>query len=153
MRPLAFGLAVATLIANLAVQPLLMHLHPATLIPGLADFYPAWNRGVSFSLFTQDSQTGRIMLIMVLVVLSAGLAVAAWRWSTNRLSAIAYGLALGGALGNLADRMRFSGAVFDFLSLHLGSLSLFICNLPDIAISAGFVLLVAESLFAKPKTV
>ena len=151
MRPLAFGLAAVTLIANLALQPLLMHLAPAMLIPGLADFYPAWNRGVSFSLFTQNGQTGRIMLILVLTVLSAGLGLAAWRWSTNRLSAIAYGLALGGALGNLADRLRFSGAVFDFLSLHLGSLPLFICNLPDIAISAGFVLLVAESLFARQR--
>jgi lipoprotein signal peptidase len=35
--------------------------------------------------------------------------------------------------------------VFDFLSLHLGSVPLFICNLPDIAISAGVVLLFAEA--------
>ena len=61
------------------------------------------------------------------------------------MSALAYGLVLGGALGNLVDRFRFH-AVFDFLSLHLGTVLLFVCNLPDIVISAGVVLLFVEAL-------
>jgi signal peptidase II len=143
LRLLAFGLAAATLAANLAAQPLLMHLPPAGVIPGLADFHPIWNGGGSFGLFAQDSDNGRYLLMAALAMLSAGVAVAAWRWSASRFLAAAYGLVLGGALGNLADRARFHGAVFDFLSLHLGSQPLFVCNFPDIAISAGAVLFLA----------
>jgi signal peptidase II len=149
-RALAYAIAAATVAVNLLMQPLLMARAPMTLIPGLADFYPAWNRGVSFSLFTQNSEMGRTLLMAVLALISAAVALMAWR-AENRLSAIAYGLILGGALGNLIDRARFGGAVFDFLSLHLGATPLFICNLPDIAISAGVVLLFAEVFFAKPK--
>ena len=143
-RVWGLGAAAAALAACLAAQPLLLGLPPTILIPGLADFRPAWNRGVSFSLFTQDSDTGRYLLMAAIAAISAGVAVAVWRAST-RLPAVAYGLVLGGALGNLGDRARFSGAVFDFLSLHLGAMPLFICNLPDIAISAGVVLLLADS--------
>ena len=144
-RVWAFGVAAVTLAALVAAQPLLLNRPPALLIPGLADFRPAWNRGVSFSLFTQDSQTGRMMLMAALALLSAGVAFYAWR-ATSRLNAIAFGLILGGALGNLIDRARFEGAVFDFLFLHLGAMPLFVCNLPDIAISAGVVLLFVEAL-------
>ena len=146
-RALAFAIAAAGLGACVAAQPLLIAHAPATLIPGLADFRPAWNRGVSFSLFTQSSETGRYLLMAALAVISAGVAFAAWR-ATSRLQAAAYGLILAGALGNLIDRVRFEGAVFDFLYLHLGSTPLFVCNLPDIAISAGVVLLLADAMLA-----
>ena len=125
------------------------HSPEAVIIPGLADFQPAWNHGVSFSLFTQNSETGRYILIAVLAVISAAVAVMAWK-AAHRLSAIAYGLVLAGALGNLVDRVRF-GAVFDFLFLHLGRTPLFVCNLPDIAISAGVLLLFAEALLERPR--
>lgn len=147
------GAAAAALAACLAAQPLLLGLSPAIIIPGFADFRPAWNRGVSFSLFSQDSGTGRYLLMAVIAAISAGVAVAVWRAAT-RLQAVAYGLVLGGALGNLADRFRFGGAVFDFLSLHLGRWPLFVCNLPDIAISAGVVLLLADALFEiRPRSI
>ena len=55
----------------------------------------------------------------------------------------------GGALGNLWDRV-WHCAVFDFLSLHLGNLPLFVCNFADIAISAGVLLLILDSLLYKP---
>jgi signal peptidase II len=142
-RALGLGTAAIAFAAEWAAQPFLMARPPAMLIPGLADFRPALNRGVSFSLFAQDSDSGRYVLMAVVAAISAAVAVAVWR-AASRLSAVAYGLVLGGALGNLADRARFGG-VFDFLSLHLGRVPLFICNLPDIAISAGVVLLFAEA--------
>ena len=58
---------------------------------------------------------------------------------------------LGGALGNLADRWAYNGGVFDFLWLHLGRTSLFICNGADIFISAGVVLLLLDGFLTKPK--
>ena len=143
-RALGLGTAAAAFAAEWAAQPFLMAWPPGVIIPGLADFRPAWNRGVSFSLFTQDGDTGRYVLMAAIAAISAGVVVAIWR-ASSRLSTVAYGLVLGGALGNLVDRFRFH-AVFDFLSLHLGTVLLFVCNLPDIVISAGVVLLFVEAL-------
>ena len=150
LRTLAIGLALLSLAANIVFQHMLMRagVARAVLIPGLADFRPAWNNGVSFSLLAQDSATGRYLLITLLGVVTAGVLVVMWR-ATSRLSSAGLGLIAGGAMGNLLDRIRYEGAVFDFLALHLGRMPLFVCNLPDIFISAGVVLLFAESLFAR----
>src|SRR5438477_12293483 len=120
------------------------------LIPGLADFAPTFNRGVSFGLLAQNSPAGCHMLISLLVVIILAVAIMAWR-ATTLITAAGFGLILGGALGNLFDRLLNGAAcaVFDFLSLHLGKMPLFVCNFPDIAISAGVVLLFADSLFPK----
>jgi len=136
---------------NFFFQRILMNtgVEGRTLIAGFADFHPAWNNGVSFSLLAQTSDTGRYLLIAVLTVISIAVAVMAWR-ATNALAAAGFGLVLGGALGNLMDRLQYGGAVFDFLALHLGSLPLFVCNLADIWISAGVVLLLLDSLLKQP---
>ncbi len=120
----------------------------AVLIPGLLDFVQVWNRGVSFGLFRQDSDMGRYFLIAILAVIAIGVSMLAWR-AANGLMAAAYGLIVGGALGNLLDR-GLHGAVFDYLFLHLGQTPLFVCNFPDIAISAGVILLLGESLLVRP---
>jgi len=150
-RVLAFGIAISAAIANLFVVRFIWRsgVTGKVLIPGLPDFSPTLNRGVSFGLLTPDGPAGRNLLIALLVTISLFVAIMAWRAST-RLSAIGFGLILGGALGNLFDRI-FNGAVFDFLALHLGRVPLFICNIPDVVITAGVVLLFAESFFAKPE--
>ncbi|HWA70277.1 MAG TPA: signal peptidase II [Rhizomicrobium sp.] len=150
-RRIAAGCAILALALNILLEHWLMGAPSgAVILPGLADFHPAWNRGVSFSLLTQDNDTGRRLLMALLAAVSLGVAALAWRAAT-RLSAAGYGLVLGGALGNLLDRALY-GAVFDFLFLHLGSLALFVCNFADIAISAGVVLLLADSLAARPRS-
>jgi len=151
-RAAASGVAALCLAANIAFQRFLMTVgaESRVLIPGLADFQPAWNRGVSFSLFVQDSATGWHLLAAFLAVISAVVAVLMWR-ATNWLAAMGFALILGGALGNLRDRVLYDGAVFDFLALHLGRMPLFVCNLPDIFISAGAVLLLLDSFLEKPK--
>ena len=150
-RTLALLCAAIALALNIAIEQALMSVdHAFVIIPGLADFHHAWNRGVSFSLLTQDSDTGRYMLMAVLAAISVVVAWLAWK-STTRFSAAGYGLVLGGALGNLVDRAVYK-AVFDFLFLHLGNLPLFVCNFADIAISAGVMLLLAESVLAKPRS-
>jgi signal peptidase II len=149
LRAFAVSLALLSLAANIAFQQIPMRAGAtrAVLIPGLADFRPAWNNGVSFSLLAQDSATGRYLLIAMLGAVTAGVLVVMWR-ATGRLSSAGLGLIAGGAMGNLLDRIRYEGAVFDFLALHLGRMPLFVCNLPDIFISVGVVLLVLESLMA-----
>ena len=150
-RAWAFGVAAAAFALNAAAERVLMKLPgDFTIIPGLADFRHAWNRGVSFSLFTQSDASGRLLLMGFLAVIIVVVAVVTWRAATT-LSAIGFGLILGGALGNLADRWAY-GAVFDFLSLHLGSLFLFVCNGADIAISAGVVLLMLDGMVTRPRS-
>ena len=148
IRTIAAVTAGLSFLIGVLIEKLLMPLKAsAVLIPGLLDYAQVWNRGVSFGLFRQDSDMGRYFLIAVLAAIVIGVGILAWR-AANSLMAAAYGLIVGGALGNLADR-ALHGAVFDYLFLHLGPAPLFVCNFPDIAISAGVVLLVVESLFVK----
>ena len=148
-RTLAAALAIGALLVNLAIEHVLAGARGSlVLVPGLLDYSPTWNHGVSFGLFWQNGDTGRLVLIAVLAGVSAFVGYMAWR-STNRLQAAGYGLVVGGALGNLADR-AFGGAVFDYLFLHLGSISLFVFNFSDAAISAGALLVVADALLSSP---
>ncbi len=145
LRLLAAGLAIAVLLLNFAVEHVLAGARrAAVLIPSLLDFIPTWNRGVSFSLFWQNDDRGRYVLIAVLASVVVLVGLLAWR-SVNRLEIAGYGLVVGGALGNLADR-SLDGAVFDYLFLHIGHISLFVFNFSDLAITAGALLLVANAL-------
>ena len=149
LRHLAFGIAIATAAADFLAVKFLMGSGATgkVLISGLADFSPTFNRGVSFGLLTPDGPAGRHLLIALLVGISLFVGVMAWRAST-RLSSIGFGLILGGALGNLVNRL-INGGVFDFLALHLGKMPLFICNFADMVITAGVIALFVEALFAK----
>jgi signal peptidase II len=150
LNPRAQGVVLAALVVggNLLFQLETMGAEARVLIPRLADFRPEWNSGISFSLFAQTSMPGRYLLMALLSGLSILVALMLWRAPT-KLAAAGYGLVLGGALGNLLDRVLHGGAVFDFLALHIGRMPLFVCNLPDIAISAGFVLLVLDLINTK----
>lgn len=151
LRWLAFGLAGALAAVNVLLIELLSGTGIASRvpIPGLADFRPTLNHGVSFGLLTPDNATQYHFLIALLTTISIAVAFMAWRAGTGLASA-GLGFVLGGALGNLSDRLLNGGAVFDFLDLHLGKIPLFVCNFPDIAISAGVVLLLADSFWPKP---
>lgn len=117
---------------------------PIRLLPGL-DLTMAWNKGVSYSWFTAQSRTGWLALIAVTLAATGFLAVWMWR-SSQRLTAISLGLIVGGALGNLVDRIAY-GAVADFFHFHVGSFSWYVFNLADVAIVAGVVGLLYESIF------
>jgi signal peptidase II len=105
------------------------------------DFTMGWNRGVSYSLFASHEQG---FLIGLSLVLSAVL----WAWSCKNslgmLSATGFGLIIGGALGNVVDRIRH-GAVADFLHFFWHNWSWYIFNMADVAITVGVVLLLYES--------
>jgi signal peptidase II len=149
LRLSAYAIAVLTAAANFLFAQYILGLGAVAtvLIPGLADFSPTLNRGVSFGLLTQDTLTGTHWLIILLMVISVFVAGLAWRAATFP-AAIGFGLILGGALGNLVDRLTNNGAVFDYLALHLGKMPLFVCNFADMLITAGVVVLIAETLLA-----
>jgi signal peptidase II len=154
LRWLAAGVAVFIAAANFFLVQYVWGsgFMSRVLIPGVLDFAPTLNPGVSFGLLAQNSPVGCHMLIALLVVIILAVAIMAWR-ATTAIAAAGFGLILGGALGNLSDRLLNGAAcaVFDFLALHVGKIPLFVCNFPDIAISAGVVLLLAESLSVKRK--
>ena len=104
-----------------------------------------WNRGVSFGLFDNDSPWGPVLLAGLALAISVVLLV----WLTragSRLSAIAIGIVLGGAIGNVIDRVRF-GAVVDFLDFHALGYHWPAFNVADSAISIGVGLLLYDGLF------
>ena len=116
--------AVATVAADQASKIWLLdgfdlaRRQPYQVAPGV-DLVLAWNRGVSYSLLTANSDAGRYLLIAGTVLATLLLGVWLWR-TTTRLTGIALGLIIGGALGNVLDRVLY-GAVVDFVYLHAGS--------------------------------
>lgn len=103
------------------------------------------NIGVSYSLFNQESMSGQYLLVAFAVIASIGLWI--WlNWSRGgRLMALSLGLIIGGALGNAIDRLRLGG-VADFFSFHAFGFHWYVFNIADVAIVAGVIGLLYESL-------
>ena len=124
---------------------------PVHVLPFL-DLVMAWNPGISYSLLTANGPLGRLALLGVAVAAVGVLAFWLWR-ATDRLTAVALGLVIGGALGNALDRYSF-GAVADFFYLHtalpVGPLANYVFNVADAAIVAGVALLLYESVRPRP---
>ena len=121
---------------------------PVSILPFL-DLALTWNKGISYGLFQQDGPLGQWLLLAL-----KGIAVALlWIWMSRagtRLTALALGLVIGGALGNAVDRIAY-GAVMDFAHLHLFAagvnLSWYVFNLADVAVVAGVAVLLYDSLW------
>lgn len=113
------------------------------LLPFL-DIVYVINRGISYSLFTQSSYGGQLMLAAFAVVASVALWVWLTRPSTNRLMAWSLGLIIGGAIGNAIDRVLIGG-VADFFSLHAFGYYWYVFNIADVAIVAGVIGLLYDS--------
>jgi signal peptidase II len=108
------------------------------------------NTGISLGLFTAQGELGRWLLVAVTAAIAGGIA---W-WITHehkRWDQLALGLVLGGALGNILDRVRL-GYVTDFADLHFGDFRPFLVfNVADAAISIGVVILLLRAFLAKPQ--
>ena len=150
---LAFAAAVFALdqlIKALVIGPLaLREVGASELIPY---FRLTWaeNTGVSLGLFTADSETGRWILVAVTAAIA--LTVLVWMLRERLLGDImALALVLGGALGNITDRIRF-GYVVDYADLHFGTFRPFlIFNVADAAITIGVLLILARSFLSRDK--
>ncbi|MEP3280610.1 MAG: signal peptidase II [Stappiaceae bacterium] len=122
---------------------------PVDLLPFM-ELVMVWNRGISYGLFQQHAETGRIAL----TVLSFLAALALWIWSARmdqKFPAVCLGLLIGGALGNGIDRAAY-GAVADFFHFHIGSFSWYVFNIADVWIVAGVAGLLYDSFFNSPNT-
>ncbi len=102
-----------------------------------------WNHGVSFGMFSNPEGAGRFILIAIAAVIA--LVLYGWlRKAEGRLASLAIGLVIGGALGNIIDRLVL-GAVFDFLDVHAYGYHWPAFNVADSAICIGVFILCIES--------
>ena len=108
------------------------------LLPVLS-LYRVYNTGIAFSLLSDVGEAGIFALTLGVVAL----VLVIWHRTADggRFAAIGYALIVGGAFGNIADRVSY-GHVVDFLLLHLGNSPLFVFNIADVALTIGPILLI-----------
>jgi signal peptidase II len=145
---MAFALAVAVVVADQAVKTWVLDVlglqeGQSIAVLGPIHLTGVWNPGVSFGFLQAQHDLVRWLLVAFSIVVSIFLAV--WvRRSERPLFAVAVGLLMGGAIGNVIDRIRI-GAVADFIDAS----RLFfpwIFNVADSAISVGICLLLLDML-------
>ena len=140
---MAFAVDQVTKGAALAAAPALTR--GIKVLPFL-DLVLVHNRGVTFGLLASDHPAGRWLLILLTGTITVALLV--WlRRAQSRTQAAALGLIIGGALGNLVDRLRH-GAVTDFLDFHAQGYHWPAFNLADSGIVLGVALLLIAELRA-----
>jgi signal peptidase II len=105
------------------------------------------NRGMSFGLFNNDAGANTAIFTALAAVIVLGLVIWLRRAETVLLRA-AIGLIIGGAVGNVVDRI-VRGAVVDFLDFHLGEWHWFAFNLADAAICLGVATLLLDGLLGR----
>src|SRR4051794_24303533 len=159
-RTLGLAIAAAVLILDQVVKWIVVHplqLEARSAFPGdgiaFAPFFRfvfTANHGVSMGFLTADSQAMRWILVALTAAISAF--VFAWLWREKRRDdTLALALVLGGALGNILDRVRL-GYVVDFADLHFGDIHPFLVfNVGDAAITIGVLLLLVRALLTRDR--
>jgi signal peptidase II len=148
----AFGLSIVAAvivvdqIAKLIVEANLPEGQAIAMLPILSLLH-VHNTGIAFSML---ANSGFAVLLLPLAVTTLVLVFWLHNREGGRLAAAAFALILGGALGNLIDRLRL-GYVTDFLLLHFGEWTLFVFNLADAALTLGPALLMLVYLWPAKK--
>ena len=156
---MGLGLIVAVVVALLdqLTKYWVLGFFAARPGPPVVEFAPFFNlvltgnRGVSFGLFGGDAGMNVAVFTAVAAAIVAGLLV--WlRRAESALLRIAIGMVIGGAIGNVIDRLLPGrGAVVDFLDFHLGDWHWFAFNVADSAICLGVVALLIDGLLGRPE--
>lgn len=149
---LALGLAVAAVVIVLDqltkwwVLNTIMQPFPRVVeVTPFFNLVLTWNQGVSFGMFAHEAEYMPYVLSAVSVAIT--LFLLGWlRRADNRFVALCLGLVIGGALGNVIDRLLY-GAVADFLDFHAFGFHFWAFNIADSGISVGVILLVIDGLF------
>ena len=149
--------AIAVLILDQASKVWLLFVFDiahrgAVRVTPFFDLVLAWNVGISFGWFQNDSQIAQISLMVVKAVAVIVLAIWMTRSRTS-IATLALGLIIGGAVGNGIDRFAY-GAVVDFALFHLqiggNTYNWYVFNLADVAIVAGVAALLYDSFLGVP---
>jgi lipoprotein signal peptidase len=113
-------------------------------------FAMVWNRGVTFGLLAGDAPWHRVALA-VLALAVVGFLLRWLHRADNRATVVALGAVIGGAVGNVIDRLRF-GAVVDFIDAWAWGWHWYVFNVADAAIVLGVIALMADALFRPKQT-
>lgn len=156
MRRYRLGFAVALVVLILDQLVKWFVTHPLglnqvgdqlVLLP-IFNFTYVQNEGISLGMLNAGNPLGRWMLVALTSIIAIGVAIWIGR-ERNWLDRLALGMVLGGALGNILDRVRF-GYVVDFADLHFGAYRPFLVfNLGDAAISIAVVILLLRAFLAR----
>ncbi|MBL8805283.1 MAG: signal peptidase II [Rhodospirillales bacterium] len=136
--------AAATLVLDQAVKlAMLVYLiegfRPSVRVLPFFNLVVVWNYGVSFGMFNTGSSSSAYLFAGLALAIVLGLV---WwmRNAENLTVAVALGLVVGGAIGNVVDRLRF-GAVFDFFDFHVAGWHWPAFNVADSGITIGVAIL------------
>lgn len=108
-----------------------------------------WNPGVSFGLLQSGHGYAAYVLTAMAALIAIGFGVWLWR-EPSKLRAISIGMIIGGAVGNVWDRLRF-GAVVDFVDVHVAGYHWPAFNVADAAICIGVLILLLETFLCAPE--
>jgi signal peptidase II len=154
LRARAYGLAAlifaADRITKMIVEARVSAIDTIHVIPGFFDIIHSQNRGVAFGVFNDSTSEWRTVALIVLAS-AAVIFVSTLLWRPEKLdrwSLWGLSLVLGGATGNLFDRIMW-GRVTDFLELYVGDYHWPTFNVADSAIVVGSALLILDML--RPK--
>lgn len=145
------GLSVAVLVAvldqlsKMVVYGYLSEMDSFVPVTSFFNLVAAWNTGVSFSMFNNLGGMG-VYILSAFSLIVAGFLIWWLSREQDRLMQIALGMVIGGALGNVIDRIRL-GAVFDFLDFYCSGYHWPAFNLADSFICIGAVLIVCNGVF------
>lgn len=147
-------IAVLTIILDLGTKHMaeyfLEYAQPVYVLP-FFDLTLLYNKGAAFSFLANESGWQRWFFTIIAVSVSSVLCVWLMKLKeTEKWLAVALALVIGGALGNLYDRLAY-GHVVDFIHLHWGNKYFPAFNIADSAISVGAVMLLIESVFMQKK--
>jgi signal peptidase II len=157
--PLRAGIiaAIVTLILDQASKLWLLDVfdiaHRGTVrVTPFFDLVLAWNIGISFGWFQNDSPAAQIALMVIKT--AAVIALGVWLARSRTVTAaLALGMIIGGAIGNAIDRFVY-GAVVDFALFHVQigekTFNWYVFNLADVAIVAGVIALLYDSFMGIP---
>lgn len=152
-RALGFAAAALIFLADqitkwIVTHPLQLEQRGVIEVTSFFDLKWVENYGISMGFLTASTYLGQWLLVGLTAAIATGVLVWLWR-ERARPDAIALGLVLGGALGNIVDRVRF-GHVVDFADLHFGEWHPFLVfNVADAAITIGVLLLVLRALLTR----
>ena len=141
-----FALAVLVVLADQATKALVMARFATGERLELTPFFNmvlVFNKGAAFSFLSEAAGWQKPLLVAFAVVAAAIVSVLIVRRPSERLLCTGLALILGGALGNVIDRLRF-GQVVDFLDLHAAGYHWPAFNVADSAITIGALLLILE---------
>jgi signal peptidase II len=154
-RVLGFSVALGVFLLDQLVKWVVVNifqLKARETIELLPIFELRWvpNHGVSMGFLTAGSELQRWALVAMTLAISAFVSVWLWR-ERRRDDALALALVLGGAMGNIVDRLRL-GFVVDYAHLHFGDISPFLVfNVGDAAITIGVLLLLVRALLTRER--